>query len=161
MPASRQYLLVDGYNVAHCWPDVSPVIARDIDAAAAILVERLTPLHDPDQCEVTIVFDGRGSVAETVREAPSLPCVIYSPSGTSADAIIEQIVARAPDPNAFTVVSRDNALCLSVYAGGANVISPDDLLERLHRESSDAARRIAGNNQTGSHHFGSHPFDGL
>jgi predicted RNA-binding protein with PIN domain len=146
MPAKRQYLLVDGYNVVHSWPETRALLPLDLDAAAELLVERLALLHDPQHCEVTIVFDGQRDNTEIVSDGRgSVPGVIYAKAGKSADAVIEEIVAKAQDADAFTVVSRDNALGNSAFSSGAQVIGPDALLDWVTREkrklAADAARR--------------------
>ena len=143
MPTRRQYLLIDGYNVAHAWPDVLKVMERDIDTAASMLAGIVAVLHDPEKCEVTVVFDGRSDRVDIQRSAKMVaPCVIYAPAGKTADAIIEQIVANAPDAEAFTVATRDNALSLSVYSRNAHVITPDELLEWVRREHKEVERTI-------------------
>ena len=159
MTTRRQYLLVDGYNVAHAWADINAVIARDIDAAAMLLVERLAVLHDGAECEVTIVFDGRGEKEEIQRDkAGKLPCVIYSPAGVSADAIIEQIVARAPNADDFTVASRDNALVLSVHTYGGHTLRPEELAERVEREKKQLARTVVRRVRENGRDFGNKLF---
>lgn len=159
MPAKRQYLLVDGYNVAHSWPDIRKMLERDVDSAAALLVERLAVLHDAEACEVTIVFDGRGERVELQRHGgANAPCVIYAPAGVSADAIIEQIVNRAPDADDFTVASRDNALCLSVFSCGAHTITPDELLDRVRRERNALGKALRERTRETDRNFGNRLF---
>jgi predicted RNA-binding protein with PIN domain len=126
-----------------------------VDSAALFLTERLAVLHDVDSCEVTIVFDGKGERVELLRHGgEAAPCVIYAPAGVSADAIIEQIVSRAPDADDFTVASRDNALCLSVYARGAHVISPDELLDMVKREQRAMGKDLRWRKQQSDRDFG-------
>jgi uncharacterized protein len=159
MSAKRQYLLVDGYNVVHTWPETKILLPWDIDAAAELLVERLAILHDPAHCEVTVVFDGHGDHTEIVSDgAGSMPGVIYAKFGKSADAVIEEIVAKAPDAGAFTVVSRDNALGTSTFSSGAQVISPDALLDWVSRERNKLARDAAARKRQSDKSFGNKLF---
>jgi predicted RNA-binding protein with PIN domain len=142
MSANRQYLLVDGYNIVHAWPETRRLLSRDVDAAAALLVEKLAVLHDPDTCEVTVVFDGRGERAESISGGGALPFVIYAQTGRTADAVIEQIVARAPDAKLFTIATRDNAITLSVHTRGATVIGPDALADWAERQRAQVERTV-------------------
>jgi len=142
MPTHRQYLLVDGYNIVHAWPETRRLLPHDVDAAAALLVERLAVLHDGTSCEVTIVFDGRGERAESVSGGGALPFVIYAQEGRTADAVIEQIVARAPDAKHFTIATRDNAITLSVHTRGATVIGPDALADWVDRQKAQVERTV-------------------
>ncbi len=155
----RQYILVDGYNVAHAWPQLRQLLSRDLDAAAAQLAASLSILHDGESSELTIVFDGKGERADTSNPGgPKAPCIIYSPAGLSADAIIEQIVSRAPEPDCFTVATRDNALRLSVFARGAHVISPEELLEWQEREQRSIGRELGEQRRKNDHKFGNKLF---
>jgi predicted RNA-binding protein with PIN domain len=159
MPVRKQYLLVDGYNVVHAWPQTRALLPRDIDAAAELLVERLAVLHDPERFEVTVVFDGKSDRTEIVSDGSgSIPGVIYAKSGRSADAVIEEIVAKAPDPSAFTVVSRDNALGTSTFSSGAQVIGPDALLDMVRRERRSIAADSAVRKSDADKKFGNRIF---
>jgi hypothetical protein len=130
--------------VAHAWPTLAPLVRRDPDMAAGRLAERLRVLHDAEGYEVTVIFDGRGAKMETApTQNPGELCVLYSPTGSSADALIEQIVYRAPDATLFTVASRDNMIRAAVMASGARTITPDELLEwvqKAERRQSQALR---------------------
>ena len=159
MPARKQYLLVDGYNVVHSWPETRAMLPRDIDAAAELLVERLAVLHDPETFEVTVVFDGQREINEIAHDGRgSHPGVIYAKFGKSADAVIEEIVARAPDASAFTVVSRDNALGVSTFSSGAQVIGPDALLGMVTREKRKLSGSVEARRQRESRNFGNRIF---
>jgi predicted RNA-binding protein with PIN domain len=108
---------------------------------------------------VTIVFDGRSERTEIVSDGKgSVPCVIYAKTGRSADAVIEEIVAKAPDAGAFTVVSRDNALGGSVFSSGAQVIGPEALLEWTARERRKLAGDAAARKQRSDKSFGNKLF---
>lgn len=158
MPTPRQYLLVDGYNIAHAWPQVRRLLSRDIDAAAAFLTEKLAVLHDPESCEVTIVFDGSGERVESVSGGGSLPFVIYAHRGLTADAVIEQIVEKAPDAKLFTIATRDNAIVLSAHTRGATVIGPDALADWAERQRAQVertvVRKVKSNGSFGNRLFG-------
>lgn len=154
----RDYLLVDGYNVVHAWPRMQKLMARNPDAAAARLVETLRVLHD-DMLEVTVVFDGRGSrVERSATHNPGELCVLYSAAGSSADAVIEQIVCRAPKADLFTVASRDNMVRETVSALGARAITPEDLADWVDRRERQLARAVAAHNQKQARDFGNRLF---
>ena len=159
MPAKKQYLLVDGYNVIHVWPETRALLSRDIDAAAEFLVERLAILHEPGHFEVTVVFDGSRPFTEIAGDGRgSVPGVIYAKQGRSADAVIEEIVARAPDASAFTVVSHDNALGISAFSTGAQVMSPEALLVLVNRERRDLSSAASKRKNRSNREFGNHLF---
>jgi predicted RNA-binding protein with PIN domain len=126
---SSRHLLVDGANVLHAWPELSPLLRRNRDAARTRLIEQLTVLrHEGDGWRITVVFDGRGE--ELVVERPSGDAsfsVIFTPRSATADDVIEQLVASGREPQACLVATADRAERETVTAAGAQVISPDDL----------------------------------
>lgn len=128
------HLVIDGYNIIHAWPELIKEFRRGSDVVCQLLVEAVQVLHDQKGQRVTVVFDGRGERVEI-----DYPCkvntfsVIYSPSGTSADAIIEQLAARSDAPKEMTVASRDNMVCESVSAYGVFTITPEQLKEEVDR----------------------------
>jgi len=157
MLTPRQYLLVDGYNIVHSWPQTRGLLSRDVDAAAALLVEKLAVLHDPESCEVTIVFDGREERAESVSGGGALPFVIYAHKGLTADAVIERIVEKAPDAKLFTIATRDNAIVLSAHTRGATVIGPDALADWADRQRAQVERTVGRKVKSGGN-FGNRIF---
>ncbi|MEM9227887.1 MAG: NYN domain-containing protein, partial [Verrucomicrobiota bacterium] len=91
-------------------------------------------IHDAAGVRTTVVFDGKGP--ELAFEYPSEQktfTVIYSMSGQTADAVIEHLVARSPQPAACSVASRDNLVAESIRASGAILLTPDDLRSWVQR----------------------------
>ncbi len=144
------HLLVDGYNIIHQRQDLRRVLA-DYGAEAALeqLAQRLRPIHDSENWRVTIVLDGRGNTPQIERPAKELTfSYVYTPTGVTADQLIEQLVMSAKEPLKLMVASRDNLLCETAAVGGAQTIRPDALLDwaqsalkRLRREVEQSNRR--------------------
>lgn len=155
MATPRPYLLVDGYNVAHAWPRLATMTRRDPNLAAAQLVERLRVLHDAEGFQVTVIFDGKGQKTEaSATQNPGELCVLYSPAGLSADALIEQIIYRAPDASLFTVATRDNMIRDAASCSGARSITPAELLEWVENAERRQSRGILARSQKSSRSFG-------
>jgi predicted RNA-binding protein with PIN domain len=138
-----QHLLVDGYNVAHAWPEVRHVLNREgRDAARSRLVERLRVLHDYGRLRVSVVFDGRGQ--EIAIERPTAHntfSVVYTPGGMTADDLIEQLAAQSASPASVYVATADQAERDTIEAAGARAVSPQQLaewIERVMREQDGA-----------------------
>lgn len=131
---SGDHLLVDGFNVAHAWPQVHDRLTQHgPESAAEHLAEMIRPLHDAGGLTVTLVLDGKGAQPELIQPDPELPrfCLLYAPQGGSADAIIEQMVARANEPTRLVVASRDNMVRETVTALGARAVCPDQLADAV------------------------------
>lgn len=140
-----KHLLVDGYNIAHAWPDLRRVlVAEGRDVARAQLVERLRVLHDFERLRVSVVFDGRG--ADIAIERPTRHAtfsVLYTPAGMTADDLIEQLAAQAASPGDVIVATADRAECDTVEVAGATVLSPEQLAEWVERAGAAQSETVA------------------
>jgi len=138
------HLIVDGSNVLQAWPDTRAMARTDREAARTLLIRRLAGLHDGAGWRITVVFDGRGDALQfdPVGGASDFAC-IYTPSGTTADDIIEQLVAKSADPAACLVATADMAERATVEAAGADGCSPGELLRRIEAQQSRDARALA------------------
>lgn len=143
MATAVSHLLVDGSNVMHAWPHLNGLAQRDRHAARARLVETLTVLQDGSDGRITVVFDGRGP--ELVVERPTGHVsfsVLTTPVGTTADDVIERLVARGSDPSTCVVATADRGFRETVMAAGGQVITPEELAARVTRAESEIRRRI-------------------
>lgn len=141
---ANKHLLVDGSNLMHAWPDTRALARRDRDAARALLVRRIATLHDAEGWRVTIVFDGRGDALqiEAVAGATDFAC-IYTPAGTTADDVIEQLVARSPSPGECLVSTADQAERHTIEAAGAAWCSPVELASRIDFQDTRRGLKVS------------------
>lgn len=129
--AQAKHLLVDGYNIIHQWPELARLLKDfGVEAARAQLGECLRPIHDSEHYRVTIVFDGRGKSPEIERPSPDLTfSFLFTPTGITADQMIEELVSTAKYPLEIIVATRDNLLTETVGANGGLTLSPQQLLD--------------------------------
>ncbi len=138
-----RHLLVDGANILNAWPEMLTLLKQNRTAARSRLVHRLAALHDMDQVRVTVVFDGKGTDIAIERPFGHLTfSVVYTPSGLTADDVIEQMVAKAADVNACTVATDDFAERETVRAAGAEALRSADLLAWVERAEARQAHMI-------------------
>ena len=144
--SAQPHLLVDGANVAHAWPEFATLLRHDRERARAQLVQRLLVLHDVEERRLTVVFDGRGSELAVERPTGQASLsVLTTPSGTTADDVIEHLVAHAADPAACVVATGDRAVRETVEAAGGSCITPEELarwVERAQLRSSRAVQQL-------------------
>ena len=142
-----EHLIIDGFNIAHAWPDIEPLFNQGVDAVIERLTIDLLEIHDSRHVRLTVVFDGKGEDVEILHPTKSDTfSQVFSPSSLTADAVIEQMVSRSARPQTIQVATRDQAIIDAVEALGATGISPDQLsemLEACRRESSRRARKTA------------------
>ena len=131
----EKHLLVDGYNIAHAWPELRRVLTMEgRDVARARLIERVRVLHDFERMRVSVVFDGRGADIAIERPTPHTTfSVLYTPAGMTADDLIEQLAVQAAKPSDVWVATADQAERDTVEAHGAQVLSPEQLAEWVDR----------------------------
>jgi predicted RNA-binding protein with PIN domain len=130
----EKHLLVDGSNILHAWPELRVLLKRDRDSARTRLSQMLTVIHDAEQIQTTLVFDGRG--AELVVEYPNDIKTfrhIFTPSGTTADDVIEQLVGQTVAPSTCIVATDDRAERQTIEASGAASISAEELASWVER----------------------------
>lgn len=149
------HLIVDGYNVIHAWPDLCREFHRGSDVVCDLLVEVVRVIHDAEGRHVTIVFDGKGETMSLLHptKEPSLT-VIYTASGTSADAIIEQMASNAKGRQAVVVASRDNMICETVSTVGGESISPEALRDWVNRCQKQQTVTLLKQKQVSDKKFG-------
>jgi predicted RNA-binding protein with PIN domain len=141
---AKKHLLVDGSNIMHAWPELRALLKRDRGAARSRLSQALAGLHDAEHLRVSLVFDGRGP--ELVTEQPSRLATfvhLYSPSGMTADDIIEQLVGGARDPSRCVVATDDRAERQTIEALGAAGMSAADLASWVERSGQRQQSRLA------------------
>ena len=139
-----RHLLVDGNNVGRAWGYTGKLWRKDPNAARALVVEAVKTWHDAMSWRVSVIFDGRGSELDVESPTDEAKFVVaYSPSGVTADTIIEQWVSNSRDSESCVVVTADRALRDTVSAMGAETIGSRELREWIDRAEDGAQRSIA------------------
>lgn len=141
----EKHLLVDGSNIMHAWPHLKPLLKRDREAARTELSLAVRAIHDVEQWRVTVVFDGRGT--DLVIEHPyghTTFSHVYTPAGTTADDVIEQLAGTATSPADVLVATDDRAERQTVEASGAQALSAAELAARVTRAKDRQAAQLSG-----------------
>ena len=85
----QKYLLVDGFNIIHAWPDLKQHLQKNPYYAINELAARVRVIHDVERIDLSIIYDGKGPDIQF-----EWPCnqksftLIFSPSHLSADSLI-------------------------------------------------------------------------
>ncbi len=125
-PSSSSFLLVDGNNIIHAWSDLVEMHRRRRGLAHVELCQRLRQYRDTSDLRVVVVFDGRGNRHEEEREPGGLQ-IIYTDGGSTADDVIERLVAANAGRYRIIVATNDRAEQNLVDALGAEVWSAETL----------------------------------
>ena len=135
------YLIVDGHSVIFGWPELRALHARHREAAREKLVRQLTNFQDQSGTRVVVVFDGKGGRVSEETEKGGIQ-IFYSSTGTTADDLIERLVAKYAAKRHLTVATSDRMERQTVYAFGADSISVDTLREWLELAEKNFARTM-------------------
>ena len=137
------FLLVDGHNVMHAWPELARHLrsASKRHVARVELLQRLRNLQDMSGVQVVVVFDGTGAKISEEREPNGLQ-IIDADASHTADNLIEKIAAKYAKERPVRVVSADGLLCETVAAFGADWLSPDMLKSMCEDAERDMRGRI-------------------
>ncbi|MDZ4197747.1 MAG: NYN domain-containing protein [Kiritimatiellia bacterium] len=134
-------LIVDGFSLLHRHPESLAILnAGRAYPARRFLVGEIGRICGALAERTIVVFDGQGDggPAEDFAGIPVEVC--YSPSGTTADLVIERLVRQAPDPDRVLVVTSDRQERESVDAAGARHMGCGDFLEKLKSLSAELDR---------------------
>lgn len=144
MPAPLTYLLIDGHNVIHAWPELlrEHRVAARRHLARIELLKRLRNLQDMTGTQVVVVFDGAKQGTNEEREPEGLQ-IIYADSGTTADTIIERLVARYATDRPMRVASADGMVRETILSLGADWISPESLRVMCDGAETQMRTRLA------------------
>jgi len=148
-----ELLIVDGYNVAHAWPQTKSLLhaGAPLDEVRRVLVSRLSAHAAATGLRIVVVFDApprRGSVATDAQAAEVVDGVEIRFGGGafgSADHLIERLVydaLRHPGADRVRVVTADRLIRDMVWAMGAETIDPTALHAEIDQTDTEAQDRI-------------------
>lgn len=131
MSESRpSFLLVDGNNIIHAWPDLLRLHQRRKGNAHTELIRRLEVYRDFSGDQVVIVFDGRGNTTQEERPSGGIQ-IFYSSASKTADDIIERLAIKYASSFDITVATNDRAEQDIVVGAGGVAISAEALSEKI------------------------------
>ena len=137
----EDYLLVDGYNIIHAWPELQKLARDDLEGARQRLVHRLRNYQGWKKCRVIVVFDayrvkgGSGSV-----ERDGDVWVVYTKEAETADMYIEKTTYELGRKHRVRVATSDALEQLIILGHGAQRMSASEL-ERELLETEAAIRQ--------------------
>ena len=98
---------MDGHSVIFAWPELRGLHGRRMSSARDALVRVLTAYQDQSGRRVVLVFDGQGARVSEEAESSDGIQIFYAPAGSTADQIIERLVAKYAGTFRLIVASSD------------------------------------------------------
>ncbi len=133
------FLLVDGQNIIHAWPELKKLLKRDAFAAQQELIRILSEYHSFSGTKVVIVFDGRGNQINEERSSEGVQ-IFFTSSGKTADDVIERLAIKYASTYQITVATNDIMEQDAVVAAGGNAISAEMLSNWIDRNQAEIRR---------------------
>jgi predicted RNA-binding protein with PIN domain len=116
MPRS---LIIDGYNLAHAWKEVRPVLLNNQQKGRERLLDLLRRYKKMTGQEIMVVFDGPKESSQPRRQTIQGIKTAYSAYPKTADDDIRKMVQACHDKGRLLVISSDNQV--SGFAKRRNV----------------------------------------
>ncbi len=126
----EEYLLIDGYNIIHSWPELKALVASNLDGARTQLLDVLTNYQGIRSGKMMVVFDAykKEGHREEIEEHHGVQ-VVYTKEAQTADQYIEKFAHDQKGNYQIVVATSDGLQQLIVRGEGCRLISARELLE--------------------------------
>ncbi len=142
MSESRpSFLLVDGNNIIHAWPELLKRHQTNPGSAHRELIQAMSDYRDWSEDRVVVVFDGRGDTIDEERQDAGLQ-IFYTSGSQTADDVIERLAIKYAKVYDITVATDDRAEQDIVVGAGGEALSSAGLKELVNRAVQDRDRWI-------------------
>lgn len=126
------YLLVDGYNIIHAWPELNTLSADNMDAARGLLLDRLCNYKAYHDFEVIVVFDAyRLKGHDTEFFDYHNIHVVYTKEAETADRYIERFTHVHESQYHIRVATSDGLEQIIIRGAGSLVVSAREFAEEV------------------------------
>lgn len=140
-------LVVDGYNVLYNWGKRTRrkgvqnlPLSSDLGLKVRRLIEDLVNLRAMKGWEVNLVFDGRGNGS---KEEIAGVEIIFSPSESSADALIEKIVFQNSGEKDIVVATSDYQQQKVIFRSGVRRMTPRELFSLIEDNKEELSEHLS------------------
>lgn len=137
---NSHWVLVDGYNIIHAWPELSELATQNMDSARGKLLDILTNYAAYKGCNLIAVFDAylvKGHDEEAFDYNGIH--VVFTKEAETADGYIERFTHVHASDYRITVATSDGMEQIIIRGAGSLVLSAREFLSEI-RESEAAIR---------------------
>ncbi len=131
-PPKEEYLLVDGYNIIHAWPELKELSDGNMDGARMKLSDILSNYQGVKKCRILIVFDAYrvkgGSEKLISRQNIDM---LFTGEAQTADQYIEKFVLENIKKYRITVATSDGLQQIMVRGSGGYLLSARELKHEI------------------------------
>ncbi|NLN92067.1 MAG: hypothetical protein GX130_01990 [Candidatus Hydrogenedens sp.] len=142
------HYFIDAYNVILKSTSLRRQARMDLELARDALLEMALSFCLLGRNEVTVVFDGRDQQSHIPildrLGRTSLLHIHFSPSGSTADAVIERMIYQAEQRMHCIVVSNDRSLRDQCRGMGAMTMEADSFLNSIKQMQQRVSEQLDG-----------------
>lgn len=135
----EEYLLVDGYNIIHAWPDLKKFAEGNMDLARIKLLDALASYGGIRHGEIIVVFDAYGVEGrlEEIFKYHNIH-VVFTKEAQTADQYIEKFAFDHNKKYKITVATSDGLQQVIIRGAGCALLSASELREEVERAKEKA-----------------------
>ncbi|MEA4900284.1 translation factor GTPase family protein [Desulfitobacterium sp.] len=141
----EEYLLVDGYNIIHAWPELKALTADNMDGARMKLLDSLSNYQGIRKCRIIVVFDAyrvQRNFAE-VTDYHNIH-VVFTREAQTADQYIERFAHDNQKNYNITVATSDGLEQLIIRGAGCSLLSARELKIMIDGANERIKQEIQG-----------------
>ncbi|MHC1723582.1 MAG: NYN domain-containing protein [Aminipila sp.] len=122
------YLLVDGYNIIHAWPELNELIEDNMEGARMKLLDTLSNYQGIRNCQIIVVFDAYRLQGhhEEVIDYHNIH-MVYTREAQTADQYIEKFAYDNKRKYTIIVATSDGLQQMIVRGSGCSLLSAREL----------------------------------
>lgn len=124
----EDYLLVDGYNIIHAWPELNELINVNMEGARNKLLDSLSNYQGIRKCQIIVVFDAYRvqGYREEVSNYHNIR-VVFTKEAQTADHYIEKFAYDNKKKYNIVVATSDGLQQIIVRGAGCSLLSAREL----------------------------------
>lgn len=137
------YLILDGYNVINCWPELKFLMDESLETARDALVDVMAEYGAFKGMNIIIVFDaylveGNPGYREKVRGVE----IVFTKEYETADCYIERLVIELSKKHKVAVVTNDRVEQQMALGSGATRIPVREMIMMYDQTKNEINREI-------------------
>ncbi len=143
---SKEFLLVDGYNMIHAWQELKELVEVSLESARQKLLDMLSNYKGSQKINIIVVFDAylvKGNVGKIFQYHNI--SVVYTKEAETADHFIERTVNRLPRHYKVSVATSDGLEQMIILGEGAQRVTAQELRQRILAEQKEIRKKYIEN----------------
>jgi predicted RNA-binding protein with PIN domain len=144
--SKEEYLLVDGYNIIHTWPELKELADGNMEGARIKLLDSLSNYRGIQKCNIIVVFDAyrvQGHLEEVI-DYDNIH-VVYTKEAQTADQYIERFAHDNQKKYNITVATSDGLQQIITRGAGCYLLSARELKEEIERANERVIQEFQKN----------------